>query len=383
MPDLAEAPAAYRPRHIAALDGVRGLAVLIVFSFHYAGGTHSSFTPMRLFGLLNKGGWSGVVLFFVLSGFLITGILWDSFGDPHWWRKFFARRSLRIFPLYYLALLLVLFAAAVSHTGVAALHSLWVPALFLEDFPHFGVVTDNIPSPLLIFHLWSIAVEEQFYLLWPWLLFLFARRRSPQSRRHAMLLCAGLFLVSLLFRVFIWSTRADANFYNHHIVTQAGALVAGAWLALAYRGPEWPRVLRAAPVVAACGLLGFLFVGLSSHDFGAGTRLMMIVGLPSISLFFFGLIALALRQGLIARLFSTGWLRWLGSISYGVYVFHMLFLNGYAGAEEYLVGHKGLMLRNTVLLLFAASGTLAAALLSWNLFEKRILGLKRYFIPTV
>ena len=383
MADLAETAAAYRPRHIAALDGVRGVAVLIVFSFHYAGGTHSSSRPLRLFGLLNKGGWSGVVLFFVLSGFLITGILWDSFEDPHWWRKFFARRSLRIFPLYYLALALVLLGALVEHTGAAALHRLWVPALFLEDLPRFGDIADNIPSPLGIFHLWSIAVEEQFYLLWPWLLFLFARRRTPADREHARALCLVLFLLSFSFRVFIWYTHADAVAYTHHILTQAGALAGGGWLALAYRGPEWPRVLRAAPVVAALGLLGFLAVGVRSHDFGSGSRLMMTVGLPAVTLFFFGLIAAALRDGLVARLFSLRWLRWLGGISYGVYVFHMLLLNVFAGAEGILVGHKGLMLRNLVLLLLAASGSLLAALLSWNLFEKPVLRLKRYFIPSV
>lgn len=126
---------------------------------------------MQLFGLANKGGWSGVTLFFVLSGFLITGILWDSYSDEHWWRKFFARRTLRIFPLYFLTLLLVLLASIAGGTAGSVLSGLWIPALFLENMPYLSRVSETLPSPLPIFHLWSIAVEEQFYLVWPFVLY--------------------------------------------------------------------------------------------------------------------------------------------------------------------------------------------------------------------
>jgi peptidoglycan/LPS O-acetylase OafA/YrhL len=102
------------------LDGLRGLAVLVVFFYHFGGGTKSSFGPLRILASINLAGWSGVTLFFILSGFLITGILWDSRGADHWWRNFYARRTLRIFPLYYAALSLVLAAAALAGTFHAA-----------------------------------------------------------------------------------------------------------------------------------------------------------------------------------------------------------------------------------------------------------------------
>ncbi len=86
-----------KQRHLPGLDGLRGLAVLLVFIYHYGGGTHSSIRAMRLFGLLNKGGWVGVPLFFILSGFHITGILWDSFDDPRWWRNFVIRPRFAFF----------------------------------------------------------------------------------------------------------------------------------------------------------------------------------------------------------------------------------------------------------------------------------------------
>jgi peptidoglycan/LPS O-acetylase OafA/YrhL len=156
--------------HLPALDGLRGFAVLVVFLFHYGGGTHSSLFVMRVFGFLNKGGWAGVTLFFVLSGFLITGILWDSFDQPNWLRNFYARRALRIFPLYYGSLVLVLLAAAWKGTLLPALRLIWIPAFFLQNMPHLVALVDRIPSPLGIFHFWSLAVEEQFYLLWPFVL---------------------------------------------------------------------------------------------------------------------------------------------------------------------------------------------------------------------
>ena len=373
--------AAYRPRHIDALDGIRGLAVLIVFFFHYGGGTHSSFAPMRLFGFVNKGGWSGVVLFFVLSGFLITGILWDSFDDPHWWRKFFARRSLRIFPLYFLALILVVIGAYATHTGHAALSRIWVPALFVENFPHFVPVLDNIPSPFGVFHLWSIAVEEQFYLLWPFVLVLLARRRTPSARSHARLLCAAVFLLSALFRLYVWTQSPEPMLWNHSLPVQSGALALGGWLALSYRGPEWPRILRLAPATAILGFLAFLFCGFRSHNFETAGLLMMGVGLPAISLAFGALVALAVAPGLVARAFSMGWLRWLGNISYGVYVYHMLFLGVWFQLMQRIAGHRSLMVQNATLFLIAAAGTLAVSVLSYHLFEKQFLRLKRYFVP--
>jgi len=153
-------------RHVPALDGYRGMAVLMVFAYHFVGGSRTALLPVRAVGLLSRAMWMGVDLFFVLSGFLITGNLWDSRGSEHWYRNFYGRRALRTFPLYYLALTLVLIAAAVAGTFSEALHRIWSPALFLTNIP--GVpsrVLDDSGSPLPVRHFWSLAVEEQFYLL--------------------------------------------------------------------------------------------------------------------------------------------------------------------------------------------------------------------------
>lgn len=361
--------------HIPALDGVRGLAVLMVFVYHYGGGTHSSVRAMQIFGALNKGGWSGVVLFFVLSGFLITGILWDSFGQPEWWRNFFARRVLRIFPLYYLALLILLLGAVPRGTASVVASRLWIPVLFLENLPHLASVNDNLPSAVPVFHLWSIAVEEQFYLLWPFLLVI------QRSRRTAQILCLALFAGSAALRFVLAGDPASARAWEHSLPIQAGALALGGFVALSARGPEWRAILRWAPVIAAAGLVGYLSSGWTSGDFTTAGRFMMTFGLPSITLFFAALIALASSPGVVSSIFSVGWLRWLGTISYGLYVFHILLFPVIEAVSKRLAPHAGLMVRNLVQFVVAAVLSVAAATLSFHIYEKQFLRLKRYFAP--
>ncbi|HEY0786301.1 MAG TPA: acyltransferase, partial [Acidobacteriaceae bacterium] len=171
---LTQVPLEHRPpldfrRHIASLDGLRGLAISLVFLHHFY--PRERFNPLSL---VASAGWTGVDLFFVLSGFLITGILYDTLAFPRSLRTFFARRSLRIFPVYLLMVALVVVFA----------RPLQVP-LGWRDIPFFAyganltrvLQIDPEFGPYLRFwHLWSLAVEEQFYLLWAPLVFLLARR---------------------------------------------------------------------------------------------------------------------------------------------------------------------------------------------------------------
>ena len=380
---VSDSSIASRSKHLPALDGVRGLAVVVVFVFHYGGGTHSSVRAIQLFGFVNKGGWSGVVLFFVLSGFLITGILWDSYSDEAWWRKFFFRRSLRIFPLYYLSLLLVVLAAIPAGNASGVLAGIGIPALFLENMPYLDRISEALPSPLPIFHLWSIAVEEQFYLLWPWILYWCWHRASGASgRRIAKLVCVAILLGSLLFRVIVWLayTRQPPP-YEHFLITQAGALAAGGWLALAWRGPEWQRIVRFAPAAALVGLAGFAVVGLATRKFETSSTLMMTAGLFAVTILFTAVLALSLEPGVVRNAFSIGLLRWLGNISYGVYVFHVLLLPviGHLSAR---IAHGGpQMIVNVVQFFVAALLSLVAANISFKLFESQFLRLKKYFVP--
>lgn len=173
---VAPEPSQENSRHIAALDGVRGAAAATVFIYHYGGGARSDELAFHLVGKTIHLGWAGVSLFFVLSGFLITGILLDSMQRPGWRKRFYIRRSLRIFPLYYFALLGAILVARLLSAPWHSIVPLWPLFLYLQDIPQL-IRTDTLSPLFIIGHFWSLAVEEQFYLLWPALLLL-ARKRA-------------------------------------------------------------------------------------------------------------------------------------------------------------------------------------------------------------
>src|SRR5262245_32218221 len=192
--DLARQPkceAVNLPRgHVPALDAIRGLAILVVTLYRFGGGGEGAANAVGLSWVVDLGA-HGVDLFFVLSGFLITGILFDAKGKEHYFRNFYIRRTLRIFPLYYAALVLTL---------------LVLPSLF-ANFPTTDVATSwlwlygaNVVQSLRgawclgpLNHFWSLAIEEHFYFVWPLAIYL-------TSRRGAMRLAGGLGAASILAR---------------------------------------------------------------------------------------------------------------------------------------------------------------------------------------
>src|ERR1700712_4002317 len=144
-----------RGRHVPALDGVRGVAVLLVLLEHMGGGRQSHFLAVRVVANLMRIGWTGVSLFFVLSGFLISGILWDSIGQPGWWGRFYARRSLRIFPLYYGALAYA--AVMILVWQREHLHLLWIYVFYLQDiFPFLAWSEVLSRAHVILDHFWSL-----------------------------------------------------------------------------------------------------------------------------------------------------------------------------------------------------------------------------------
>jgi len=159
------------------LDTLRGAAVLLVLFFHgfyFIAGAARFHGPVRWFLLFTNMGWTGVNLFFVLSGFLITGILLDSQSHPEYYRNFYLRRALRILPAYYAVLLVVL---AVGRTDLTTRHVSW--GFFALSLVYLSNVTMLLGVPMQYAVLWSLAVEEHFYLLWPAAVRGFSRRALP------------------------------------------------------------------------------------------------------------------------------------------------------------------------------------------------------------
>jgi peptidoglycan/LPS O-acetylase OafA/YrhL len=368
------------PSHIPALDGLRGVAVIIVMFFHFAM-TPAPDSALNVYLVrLSRFGWAGVDLFFVLSGFLITGILIDAKGSDRYFRNFYARRTVRIFPLYY---------------GVLALFFIFVPRLHLFDPEE---VTDAVKHQawfwlygsnfLVAFndgwvceqisHFWSLAVEEHFYLFWPTVVF-FA------SRRALTWICVGFIAGGFLIRLYF--VKSGFNSYYAHLLTPSrmDSLAIGGLIAvLARSGAGITALVKPAKIIAVICAVGILGIYAVIHDLNPKYAIVRTVGFTLLGLFFGGMLILSVTSKPTS---PGGWalqskgLRFMGKYSYGLYVFHPMLvplvrqwvsptaMAGKIGAFPALVVH--------IAACFAIS--IAVALLSWHLYEKHFLKLKRFF----
>ncbi len=357
-----------------ALDGLRGLAVLGVYIFHYGGGLHSAHSLLRFAGYATQAGWIGVELFFALSGFLITSLLWAHPGGSLTLGGYFGRRARRILPIYYGVLLLAALTALLWGASVENLQPLLFYAAFAQNIPPLLSVAMRYPPPLPLHHLWTVAVEAQFYLIWPTLLL------AVRTRPRALWLCGGLFLASCLFRVAVFWPRAGtvetvAN-WSPFLLTRAGGLALGSALALI--GPA--QVARLARRWGAAALLLstllFAAVGWRCGNLLLASPAQFILTLPATEIGSAALLALALQSGLWRAALSVSPLRWLGRISYGFYVLHILLepLFDRIGATVAHAPGGSTYLLTRVLIAFPVSA--AAAWLSFTFLEQPLLRLR-------
>ena len=374
-------------RFYPALDGLRAIAVLLVFAEHYLVGNYPA---------LNWG-WTGVDIFFVLSGFLITGILYDSRRSPHRLRTFYMRRTLRIFPLYYGVLLVALLTTPLFHWYWNPAWLLWLTYLgnyarFI--FRHTPLAALNVVEQLRIQpihpgsfilrlgHFWSLCVEEQFYLVWPLVVFTLRRRETLRALclwSIPVILAARIAAVFLLPRTLLyWEPLYRLTPFR------VDALLIGGALALALRGPEADRLLRLARPALFSFVAAFLLWELSCrllqgsfYHPGAGDRLISTLGYTLIDLASAVLILnlLSLDHPL-ARLLNLRPLRYLGKISYGLYVFHDMFHDAYILAAKKLFPHHLGATHPFLVAAIALPCTLLLASLSFRFFESPFLRLK-------
>jgi peptidoglycan/LPS O-acetylase OafA/YrhL len=345
----------------------------MVCFYHLAGGSRSSQPVLRALGILNKLGWSGVTLFFLLSGYLITDILWTSKGQPHWWRNFYARRALRIWPLYYGALALLLVVAALQHRFSCVVPLIWVPALYLQNIGYFAARAEALPITISIRHFWTIAVEEQFYLLWP-LVILWVR-----TRRQAAAVCLGVFALSLLCRWVGWHGVYIGAYDS--LAGRSGELALGAWLAMVDREALWPRCKPyLLPVLAVLMAVFYRFsvqTGFQLSDERSTT-----VSLAAMTIILLCLLAASLQPGPLSRLLSLSPLRWVGKVSFGIYVYHLLFIRQVNRLSRHLSGaHDGTRFV-TVRFVLDMGLTLCLAWASYRFYERPFLRFKRHFQTT-
>jgi len=363
--------------HVAALDGLRGLAILMVLGHHLLN-PHAELGPVHLWlRAFVDSLWMGVDLFFVLSGFLITGILVEALGSEHYFRNFYMRRVLRIFPLYYFTILVFIVCAPFLHIvwGHQLVHLLtYTNRIFID--PHhpgwnfyFGGLNNFV-------NFWSLAVEEQFYFVWPLLIFLFKRPRPLIG------VAAVLAIASIAGRIYLVSRHTASDVIYTSLACRADALLIGGILALAVHLGYRTHIFRVARLVAVLGIVPLAFAFVHSKGIHYMTPFMMRLGYTVDALLFASLVALALNSaGLVSSIFSARWLRFFGRYSYGLYILHSVLPAFYAermGAWITL-NIANPTVRNGLMSLGEFSVSLVAALISYHLLEKPFLRLKRFF----
>jgi peptidoglycan/LPS O-acetylase OafA/YrhL len=361
---------------LPALDGLRGLAILGVLAHNLWLLDAPASGLARVAGAAFDHGWIGVQVFFALSGYLITGVLLDARDTPHRLRDFYARRALRIFPLYYM-LLAVLWLPGRLVPDAPACATAWPYWLYLSNWTQpWGWHSDACVGPT-----WSLAVEEQFYLLWP----LLVARRAPST---VLKLCIAVALGGVAWRLGALALAMPAEAIYTATPSRIDALAIGGVLAAWQRldagvGTWHTRAHRwlalAAGLFAAGGWLtgGYPRLGVANQAFGytllaacAGLVLASAVGLDR-----------AQAGGALAGLLRARPLRALGTWSYGLYLLHkpldklvgrpLLVASGF-DASASATAALGYLLACSLL-------SLAVAMLCWRFVERPFLALKARF----
>lgn len=367
-------------RHIPALDGVRGVAVLAVL-LHNIGYLEEPADTilLKILRVAFDSGWSGVQLFFVLSGFLITGILLDTKRASHYFRDFYMRRTLRIFPLYYFVLACAFFLLPrlvdLGEWGTRA------DTLQVWYWTYLMNWTDAYLGTLPgLSHFWSLGVEEQFYLLWPVVVMALA---PTQLLR----VCWLLIVSALIMRIAMLWWQAPVEAIYRFTVTRWDALAMGAVIAIALREPmRHASLMRYVRRLALPSGIVLLIIAVLEHGLGWRSPLMLTVGL-SIFALIFGWLVLAAADSrapasILYRVLCAPALRFVGKYSYGMYVIHYpihLFAERQFGAWVVADPAAGRPVRLLLYVGGIVTVTMAAAVVLFHGLERPFLAMKRHW----
>jgi peptidoglycan/LPS O-acetylase OafA/YrhL len=367
--------------YVPELDGVRSIAIGLVLLHHvwtYTGGS--------VFGhaltIFADVGWCGVDIFFALSGFLITGILIDTRGRENYWKSFYIRRSLRIFPLYYATItaLWLAYLVVVPRLGVETgepAGPIWVYYLYLSNFAvtwrgEFGFLPLDVS--------WSLAIEEQFYLVWPFIV-------SFCSRRQLLRLMLAVIVLSPLVRLGLHALRPELYAPSYvFLFGRLDALALGGLVAWVARFGDESWIRR---IIAAAGPLWLALIAFRLVDrFDRHDPLFIALGytlVPAAT----AATVMGLVCGRWSRSVGRALASWpmvaVGKISYGLYLLHLVAralvekgpLGRFLGLDE-----RPESLLWALLHLLVVSGlAIALASASWFGFEKPILRLKSKLAP--
>lgn len=371
------------PAHLPTLDGLRALAIIWVV-WHNVGTTGDrsvSDVVNKGFQLFLTTGWAGVQLFFVLSGFLITGILLDQHARGQNLRRFYLRRSLRIFPLYY-ALLAIAFIL-VPALGIDA------PDVELarEQQGWFWSYTINWRMPFggtgRYGHFWSLAIEEQFYFIWP----IFVALLHPRRLAWA---CAAGIVTAIVSRygLWFWDPELAAKTAYNFTVARIDALLMGAALALAIRSSraiaQLERYFRLALAISLALLLAQLVVHRRWDAVGTGSELLnqtLFSAVFALGIYHCLRSEVQPRESVLHRMLTAWPMRRLARYSYAIYIFHiplLVYVSEMGWLDMSDESGWRLLARINLHCIGILLVSTACAALSWQLLEQPCLRLRKY-----
>jgi peptidoglycan/LPS O-acetylase OafA/YrhL len=371
--------------YFPALDGLRGIAIVLVMLHHFTFYWPTSGIGASV-GSIIAFFWIGVDIFFVLSGFLITGILLDTRGSSRYFTSFYARRFLRIFPLYYLVLLvaLVVLPNFPEEEAVLAGRDLAVdgPLEMPPEWRYWFYLT-NVSVKLYgwvhgwVDVSWSLAIEEQFYVVWPLVIWLCPPRLLAP-------LCALIFVAEPIARSY--ARAIDYPSLWMYVLTwyRLDGLAAGALLAFAYRRGWFPSIDRWVPVVIMAAVAGLIVCTILGGHTWWWNRRMQQYGYSLIAIAGGAMLVSAISrpaESLWPRLLSAGWLRAFGKYAYALYLIHLPVMRS---IREYVfdpLDYERIAPWSAQVLFYAVAAAPAFGLawLSWRFFEAPILKLKARF----
>jgi len=384
--------------YLPALDGVRGIAILLVLLCHVQAAVPPEWhvhPALWMFGL----GWAGVDLFFALSGFLITSILLDTKDQLRYFRNFYGRRAVRIFPLYYGWLVAVLVIAPPLVRAMSASLPPDVVEIFTDpkhndrNWWYWLYISNWLRVPLPDGHhpfldiTWTLAIEEQFYLVWPLIVYL--------CRRKALVwVCIAMIAIAYATRL-VLALQPSVDPVVIYVLTpcRMDTLAIGALLAVLIRRPgfNFERWVLPAKIVCAAAAVAVVTLvlaretlrpaeglsAISEQDFGMQVFGYTIIACGAGALVYW---ALTMRDGSIGkRVLSSPVLVYLGKISYGTYLLHWPVVNGIAKFVFPGGDHDAPAGEVFLFAIVAMAASVLAGSASWYLWEMHFLRLKRLF----
>ena len=343
-------------KYYKSLDGIRAIAALLVMLLHFFNMTTINSYALEIFASLSKIGQTGVTLFFVLSGFLITRILLNTKTHKNYLKNFYIKRVLRIFPLYYSFLLFYYCLKPLFFSTSFPIINPEYYYLFLQNIALTFTINSSGPG-----HFWSLAVEEHFYLIWPFVILLSSKKQLKRIIFFIVIFCLVLRFYMLInnYKV-IWFT-----------LTRIDSLAIGSFLAIYELKTNY--ILKKEKLILI-GLV-LIFLNITSytivHKFSFNLFQTIKYTLWSITFTYILYLLISNSKSLLSKLLFTKFFSFTGKISYGLYVYHLF-------AFEYVFYiFKKINWQYKFILGFLLSYFIAT--LSYYLLETPFLKLKKKF----